>query len=100
MKSGGGDRSGDLRLWPACRERTGGLRRRQSFLVVGEAARRPRGHRDRVDRSPAIVGLDYSARNPDGFLPYGMMSDVDVDDKWIYVSDDGINQVWKFRKKK
>ena len=50
------------------------------------------------DKSPVIVGLDYSDRVPAEFFPFGMLSGVDVTDKWIYVSDDGVNQVWKFRK--
>lgn len=50
--------------------------------------------------SPVIVGLDYSGRNPEGFFPYGTMSGVDVTDRWIYVSDDGVNQVYKFHKRR
>jgi hypothetical protein len=52
------------------------------------------------DTYPVIVGLDYSARNPEGFFPFGMMSGVDVTDRWIYVSDDGVNQVYKFHKRR
>ena len=48
--------------------------------------------------SPVIVGLDYSDRIPDGFFPFGIMSGVDVGHRWIYVSDDGVNQVYKFRR--
>ncbi len=50
--------------------------------------------------SPVIVGLDYSDRIPEGFFPYGMMSGIDVTDRWIYVSDDGVNQVYKFHKRR
>ncbi len=50
--------------------------------------------------SPVIIGLDYSDRVPDGFFPYGSMSGVDVTDRWIYVSDDGVNQVFKFHKRR
>ena len=50
--------------------------------------------------SPVIVGLDYSDRVPDGFFPFGSMSGVDVTDRWIYVSDDGVNQVFKFHKRR
>ncbi len=46
--------------------------------------------------SPLIVGLDYSGRNPEGFFPYGQMSGVAVGDTAIYVSDDGVNKVYKF----
>jgi sugar lactone lactonase YvrE len=52
------------------------------------------------DTYPVIVGLDYSDRNPEGFFPFGMMSGVDVTDRWIYVSDDGVNQVYKFHKRR
>ncbi len=51
-------------------------------------------------QSAVIIGLDYSDRNPEGFFPFGIMSGVDVTDRWIYVSDDGVNQVFKFRKRK
>lgn len=50
--------------------------------------------------SPVIVGLDYSDRIPEGFFPFGIMSGVDVTDRWIYVSDDGVNQVYKFHKRR
>ena len=52
------------------------------------------------DTSPVIVGLDYSDRVPEGFFPFGTMSGVDVTDRWIYVSDDGVNQVFKFHKRR
>lgn len=52
------------------------------------------------DTSPVIVGLDYSDRVPEGFFPFGLMSGVDVTDRWIYVSDDGVNQVFKFHKRR
>lgn len=48
--------------------------------------------------SPVIVGLDFSDRVPPGFFPFGMMSDVDVTDRAIYVSDDGVNEVYEFRR--
>ena len=48
--------------------------------------------------SPAITGFDFSARDPEGFLPYGMMSGVAVGNRGsIYVSDDGVNKVYRFR---
>jgi sugar lactone lactonase YvrE len=50
--------------------------------------------------SPVIVGLDYSDRIPDGFFPFGMMAGVAVTDRWIYVSDDGVNQLYKFHKRR
>ena len=51
--------------------------------------------------SPAIIGFDFSARSPVGFLPYGMMSGVAVGHHGvIYVSDDGVNKVYKFRSKR
>ncbi|MDH3308030.1 MAG: hypothetical protein OEO77_10995 [Acidimicrobiia bacterium] len=50
--------------------------------------------------SPVIVGLDYSDRVPEEFFPFGMLSGVDVTDRWIYVSDDGVNQVFKFHKRR
>ena len=50
--------------------------------------------------SPVIVGLDYSDRIPQEFFPFGMLSGVDVTDRWIYVSDDGVNQVYKFHKRR
>jgi sugar lactone lactonase YvrE len=48
--------------------------------------------------SPVIVGLDYSDRIPEGFFPFGIMSGIDVSHRWIYVSDDGVNKVYKFFK--
>jgi len=50
--------------------------------------------------SPVIVGLDYSDRVPANFFPFGMISGVDVTDRWIYVSDDGVNKVYKFHKRR
>jgi sugar lactone lactonase YvrE len=48
-------------------------------------------------QSPAIVGLNLSDVAPDGFFPFGNMSGVAVGpDGDIYVSDDGVNQVWRF----
>ena len=52
------------------------------------------------EQSAVIVGLDFSDRVPEGFFPFGMMSGVDVTDRWIYVSDDGVNQVYKFHKRR
>ncbi len=49
--------------------------------------------------SPAIVGLDYSDRVPAGFFPFGVMSGVAVGaNNSIYVSDDGVNNVFEFRR--
>jgi sugar lactone lactonase YvrE len=52
------------------------------------------------ETSPAIVGLDYSDRVPEGFFPFGLMSDVAVSGGSIFVSDDGVNKVYEFRKPK
>lgn len=54
---------------------------------------------DTGKKSPVIIGLDYSDRVPAGFFPFGIISGIDVDDKWIYVSDDGVNKLYKFRKR-
>ena len=52
------------------------------------------------DKSAAIVGFDYTARNPEGFFPFGIMSGITVGaDQSIYVSDDGVNQVYEFRRR-
>ncbi|HSF84221.1 MAG TPA: hypothetical protein VLG28_01005 [Acidimicrobiia bacterium] len=52
------------------------------------------------DRYPVIVGLDYSDRVPEGFFPYGNMSGVAIGDNGsIYVSDDGVNTVYEFRRR-
>jgi sugar lactone lactonase YvrE len=52
------------------------------------------------DTSAAIVGLDYSDRIPEAFFPYGLMSGVEVGpDRSIYVSDDGVNKVYEFRRR-
>ncbi len=48
------------------------------------------------DMSPFIVGLDYSDRIPEGFFPFGIMSDVAVGERSIFVSDDGVNGVFEF----
>lgn len=52
------------------------------------------------ETSPAIVGLDYSDRVPEGFFPFGTMSGVAVGERSIYVSDDGVNQVYEFRRQR
>jgi hypothetical protein len=47
-----------------------------------------------------IVGLDFSARVAEGFFPYGLMSGVAVgSDRSIYVSDDGVSKVYRFRRR-
>lgn len=52
------------------------------------------------DISAVVVGLDYTARVPEGFFPYGNMAGVAVGSHGaIYVSDDGVNKVYKFRKR-
>lgn len=52
------------------------------------------------DTSPVIVGLDYSDRIPVGFFPFGIMSGVTVGaNNSIYVSDDGVNKVYEFRRR-
>ncbi len=48
---------------------------------------------------PAIVGLDYSDRIPEGFFPFGLMSGVAANERSIYVVDDGVNQVYEYRKR-
>lgn len=50
------------------------------------------------ETSPAIVGLDYSDRVPLDFFPFGVMSGIAVGERSIYVSDDGVNQVYEFRR--
>jgi sugar lactone lactonase YvrE len=50
------------------------------------------------DTSPVIVGLDYSDGIPEGFFPFGIMSGVAVGERSIYVSDDGVNKVYEFRR--
>jgi sugar lactone lactonase YvrE len=51
----------------------------------------------RQDRSAVVVGLDYTARVPEGFFPYGNMAGVAVGSNGaMYVSDDGVNKVCKF----
>lgn len=50
-------------------------------------------------QSVAIDGLDFSARVPEGFFPFGLMSGVAVGpDNSIFVSDDGVNTVHRFRR--
>jgi sugar lactone lactonase YvrE len=52
------------------------------------------------DRSAVIVGLDYTGRTPEAFFPFGIPSGVAVGaDRSIYVSDDGVNQVYEFRRR-
>jgi hypothetical protein len=47
-----------------------------------------------------IVGLDYSDPMPEGFFPFGIMSGVTVGaNNSIYVSDDGVNKVYEFRRR-
>lgn len=48
--------------------------------------------------SPVIVGLDFSDRVPEAFFPFGMISSVAVGERSIYVSDDGVNKVYEFRR--
>ncbi len=51
------------------------------------------------EQYPAIVGLDYSDRVPDGFFPYGIAAGVAVGaNRSIYVADDGVNKVYEFRR--
>jgi hypothetical protein len=50
--------------------------------------------------SAVIVGLDYSDRVPTGFFPFGIMSGVAVGERSIYVSDDGVNKVYEFRRRR
>jgi DNA-binding beta-propeller fold protein YncE len=51
------------------------------------------------ETSPVITGLDYSAVGPQGFLPFGAMAGVAVGtDDAIYVSDDGVNSVYRFER--
>jgi sugar lactone lactonase YvrE len=52
------------------------------------------------DTTPVIVGLDYSDRIPEGFFPFGIMSGVAVGERSIYVSDDGVNKVYEFRRRR
>jgi hypothetical protein len=52
------------------------------------------------DMSPVIVGLDYSDRIPEGFFPFGIMSGVAVGERSICVSDDGVNKVCEFRRRR
>ena len=52
------------------------------------------------DVSPVIVGLDYSDRVTPGFFPFGIMSGVAVGERSIYVSDDGVNKVYEFRRRR
>jgi DNA-binding beta-propeller fold protein YncE len=49
-------------------------------------------------KSPVIVGLDYSDRIPANFFPFGIMSGVAVSGRSIFVSDDGVNEVYEFRR--
>ena len=49
------------------------------------------------ETQPVITGLDFSAPSIEGFLPMGMMSGIAVGpDGAIYVSDDGVNSVYRF----
>jgi outer membrane protein assembly factor BamB len=50
-------------------------------------------------QSVVIDGFDFSARVPEGFFPFGSMSGVAVGtDNSIFVSDDGVNTVYRFRR--
>ena len=51
-------------------------------------------------QSAVIVGLDFSDRVPAGFFPFGNMSGVAVGERSIYVSDDGVNKVYEFRRRR
>jgi hypothetical protein len=54
---------------------------------------------DTGEQSAAIVGLDFTARVPEGFFPFGSMSGVAVGpDNSTFVSDDGVNTVNRFRR--
>lgn len=51
------------------------------------------------EKSPVITGLDYSATATEGFLPIGIVSGVAVGpDGAIYVTDDGVNSVYRFER--
>ncbi len=48
-------------------------------------------------KSVVIDGLDYSDRIPQDYVPFGMVASIAVgSDGTIYVSDDGVNQVYAF----
>ena len=50
-------------------------------------------------QSEVIVGFDFTLENPVGFFPYGAVSSVAVGgDGSLYVSDDGTNSVYRFRR--
>jgi hypothetical protein len=54
---------------------------------------------DTGEQSAAIVGLDFTARVPERFFPFGSMSGVAVGpNNSIFVSDDGVNTVHRFRR--
>lgn len=51
------------------------------------------------ETSAVITGLDFSANAVEGFLPTGMLSDVAIGPGGaIYVSDDGVNSVYRFER--
>jgi DNA-binding beta-propeller fold protein YncE len=51
------------------------------------------------ETSPVITGLDFSASVIEGFLPFGGISGVAVGpDGAIYVSDDGVNSLYRFER--
>jgi sugar lactone lactonase YvrE len=50
-------------------------------------------------QSEVIVGFDFTLQNPIGFFPFGQISSVAVGgDGSLYVSDDGTNSVYRFRR--
>jgi sugar lactone lactonase YvrE len=51
------------------------------------------------ETAPVITGLDYSASPIEGFLPNGTVSGVAIGpDGDIYVSDDGVNSLYRFER--
>jgi len=70
------------------------------LLVVETGAQRVLG----IDlatgaQSDVLVGFDFTLQNPIGFFPFGSISSVAVGhDGSLYVSDDGTNSVYRFRR--